>query len=502
MVVLWLLLVGGWLVARVDAVGGRPLVILWDGDPGDYDPHDTSNPIAQSVFRHVCEPLFYEDDQRQVRGLLAEDDYDFGADGRSVTVRLRSGITFHDGLPLDGAAVRASFERLVRLGVSPLANDLRDVRMTVGPDARTVVFTLPEPNYEFVRLVLANPYAAVVSPRAGDAAPPGFVACTGPYRFAPDLYRPGRSLDLVSVPGYAWAPAYFTNRGAARVPRLRFRFIADRDARLAALLDGDGCVLSVSREQMPEVAARPELRRYDATGGVTYLGFNFQRPRWLDPRVRRAVALAMDKPALARMGPFAVADTPLSPSAIGYDPTVASVGYAHDPERARALLAEAGFDTAAEVVLLVPESNTYGELAEVVTAQLRAVGLSGVRVRTVPRADILSQRQDFDLLLFDYAWGDYTALAIFLGPGPRNLLGYADSRVADLVGQARALADPAVRQARVLDAQRAVLADAVWQPLLVRRITFAVNDRCVRGERQSPEEDLLFQDAVTAPFGD
>ncbi|NIV34445.1 MAG: hypothetical protein GWN58_34790, partial [Anaerolineae bacterium] len=60
-----------------------------------------------------------------------------------------------------------------------------------------------------------------------------------------------------------------------------------------------------------------------------------------------------------------------------------------------------------------PESNTYRELAAAVQQQLNAVGLSRVRVREVPRADILTQRQDFDLLLFDYAWGDYRALGIF-----------------------------------------------------------------------------------------
>ena len=65
------------------------------------------------------------------------------------------------------------------------------------------------------------------------------------------------------------------------------------------------------------MAALPRFRRYTATGGVTYLGFNFQHPRWQDERTRQALALALDKSALAGEGPFWVADTPLAPDAIG-----------------------------------------------------------------------------------------------------------------------------------------------------------------------------------------
>jgi len=493
----WLLATLGWLVGRSDGLGGRPLVIVWGDDPGDYDPHHTSHPIAQSVFRHTCEPLFYEDFDGVVRGLLAEDDFEYGDSGRRVTVRLRPGITFHDGTRLDAGAVQASFERLQRLGVSPLLNDLRDVTVTAQPDGRSIVFTLPEPDYEFVRLVLGNPYAAIVSPQAGDVAAPGFVACTGPYRFAPSLYRPGRSLTLARYADYRWPPVYFVNRGAAYIPQIRFVFEAERTRRLDHLLKGEGCVLSLSQEQIATVAALPRFRLYEASGGVSYLGFNFQRPRWQDARVRQAVALALDKTALAELGPFLIADTPLAANAIGYDLRAAAFGYGYDPDRSQALLAQAGFDAGAEVVLLIPESKTYRELAAAVRQQLQAIGLSQVRIREVPRADILTQRQDFDLLLFDYAWGNYRALGIFLGPGPRNLLNYPCGDVAGLVWKARTTADPKQRQQFVLEAQRVILEQVLWQPLLVRRITFAVDGTCVQGERQSPYGELLFHDADT-----
>lgn len=493
----WLLAALGWLGIHSDGVGGPPLVVVWSHDPGDYDPHNTSHPIAESVFRHVCEPLFYEDFDGAIRGLLAEDHFEYKDGGRRLIVRLRPGITFHDGTRLDAQAVQSSFERLQRLGISPLLNDLRGVKVTAQPDGYSIMFTLPEPDYEFARLVLGNPYAAIVSPQTGEPTRPGFVAGTGPYRFASGLYRPGRSLTLVRYPEYHWAPIHFTNRGAAYIPQIRFVFEAERTKRLDHLLKGKGCVLSLSQEQVASVTFLPRFRLYEATGGVTYLGFNFQRPRWQDVRVRQAIALALDKTALAELGPFLIADTPLAVGTVGYDPRAAVFGYNYDPNRSRTLLARANFDADAEIVLLIPESKTYQELAAFVRQQLQAVGLGRIRIREVPRVDILTQRQDFDLLLFDYAWGDYRALGIFLGPGPRNLLNYPHDDVAGLVRQARAAADPDQRQELILAAQRIVLEQAVWQPLLVRRITFAVDGTCVHGERQSPEGLLLFHDADT-----
>ncbi len=494
----WVLVTSGWLIVRSDGLGGPPLTIIWSDDPGDYDPHRTSHPVAQSVFRHVCEPLFYTDFDGEVRGLLAEDRVEYANDGRHLTIRLRPGIAFHDGTRLDAQAVQASFERLKRLGTSPLLNDLRDVAVIAQPDGRSVVFTLPAPDYEFVRLVLSNPYAVIVSPQASDAGGPGFVACTGPYRFESSLYRPGHSLTLVRYPEYRWPPLHFANRGAAYIPQIRFIFEADRARRLDALVRGEGCVLSLSQEQLAPVAALSRFRLYEAVGGVTYLGFNFQRPCWQNVRARQAVARAIDKTALAKLGPFLVTDAPLAPGTIGYDPRATAFSYNYDPDHSRALLAGTG-SGAEQVVLLIPESRTYQDLAAVVQQQLKDVGLERLQIRSVSRADILTKRQDFDLLLFDYAWGDYTALGILFGPGPRNLLNYPGRDVADLITRARTTSDVGLRRQFVLDAQRIILEQALWQPLLVRRITFAVDGTCVQGERQSPEGELIFHDADTNP---
>lgn len=495
-VLIWLPLVSSWLLVRSDGVGGRPLTVIWSYDPGRFDPQQTTDPVAYSVFRHVCEPLFYEDFAGNIRGLLAEDQFNYSADGRHLFVYLRAGITFHDGAPLTAAAVQMSFQRLSHLGNSPLTSDLQGVTISVHNE-RLLQFSLPFPDYDFVRLVLSNPYAVIISPNTDTLKEPGFVACTGPYRFAPELYQPEQSVALVRYNAYQWPPAYFTNRGYAYIPQVQFLFQPDAEKRVDALLQGAGCLLSLDREQFERVAAEPHFQLYKASGGVTYLGFNFLQPRWQDERLRQAIVMAINKTSLAATGPFDVADTPLSRAMTGYDADAASYTYAYNLQQSRQQLQTLHFDPSAEIVLLLPQSNTYRRLAEAIVHDLAAVGINNVRLREAPRAEIASQRQQFDLLLFDYAWGNYTALAIFLGPGPRNLLSYPNGDVAELIQQSRMAATDEQRQSRLLAAQRIILEKAIWQPLVVRQLTFAVESRCIQGERQSPFGELLFHDAWT-----
>jgi len=109
--IVWLLIISSWMVLRGEQIGGRPLIIVWSYDPGNYDPHVTSHPIAESIFHHVCEPLFHEDFDGRVRGLLAEDEIEYENDGRRITVQLRvtvQNLGTCSGFPT-GAAKRHTF---------------------------------------------------------------------------------------------------------------------------------------------------------------------------------------------------------------------------------------------------------------------------------------------------------------------------------------------------------------------------------------------------------
>ena len=475
-----------WFLAHIEAVGGRPLTFMWGADPHIYDPQQTSNPIAFEIFRHACEPLFYEF-EGSVWGLLAEDEVAFRRDGHEVVVSIRPGIFFHDGTELTAEIVQASFQRLQILGKSPLFPDLQDV--TIQTEGKFVIFTLPEPDYEFVRLTLTDAYAAVVlpTPQADN-----FPICTGPYAFAPERYHPDKSLILVRHERYRWPPHYFKNQGMPKIPRLEILFEADGAKRLDLLQTGRGCVLSLESAD-----ALASVRIYEAMGGVSYLGFNQLNPVWQDAAVRRALALAVDKERLAASGPYWVAQTPLTPAMVGYDSQAAAQSHPFAPAQSRALLQEQGFNFTAEYTLLIPESNTYRQLAQFVLADITAVGLTHVQLREASRANLLRERQNFDLLFFDYAWSDYTALANFLGATPNNLLNYPADDISSLVREARQTAVFRQKQALILQAQELILQKTIWEPLLIRQLYLGVNSRCVSGERQLENGLLVFHDAQT-----
>jgi len=484
-----------WLASRTDAVMGKPLLMTWNYDPQLYDPHQSSDPIAYSIFRHICEPLFYEDYDGTIKGLLAQDDIVYTNNGQRLIIELRPDIYFHDGLLLDAAAVKQSFDRLKMFGMSPLISQFRNVQVEIT-SPNQIAFELPSPNYDFARLSLSNPYAAIVNTAAD-----GLPSCTGPYKFTPDLYTKDHSIILVSTPGYHWPPDYFKNKNRSKIPQINVQFVPEREQRFDMLLDEQVCLLSINSEQFKRIESDQRFTFFEALGGVTYLGFNFLDERWLNLEARQAVATGLNKLELAQMGPFVISNMVFGQATTGYDERAATFGYSFGPIKSKQLLnkgwQETSFSIDDEIVLLFPTSNTYRELALTIQQQLRTIGLQNVRLHEVPRKDILQKRQEFDLLLFDYAWGDYTALSTFFGSGPRNLLSYTNSDIPALIEQSLATKEPRVKQNFLLHAQKIVLENAILHPLLTRQIIFAVNKNCVKQVRLSPFGELLFHDAYT-----
>lgn len=481
-----------WFVANVDMIGSRPLRIIWGHDPEMFDPHLTSNPIAYEIFRHVCEPLFYTDEQGDLHGLLATDHIQFHDAGKTMVITIRANIFFHDGSPLTAESVVESFTHLQRSGYSPLLNDLRGVKIVAKDDR--VFFTLPEIDYEFTRLVLTSYYASITKENpVSDLMP----FCTGPYQYVPDLYKAGTSLTTWRFDQYNWSPNYFVNRGSVAIPEITFLFIDDKEERYASLIAGEACMLSLSSQHLERAQVDATLTLYEATGGITYLGFNFARMRWQDDAVRRAIAGAIDKDTLQQIGPYQTAEGPLTQVMLGYDPATHFQLTSYNPAQSRAVLEAAHVDFADELVILIPESDIYDELAELITNQLRDIGFANVRIRSVSRPDLLTIRQDYDLLIFDYAWGSYIDMASFLGTGTRNLLSYPENDITSLVQTARMTEDIGERNRLIREAQVQILSKVIYEPLIVRELTIAINHTCVIGETFTRDGLLQFHDAQT-----
>lgn len=298
-------------------------------------------------------------------------------DGLVYTFELRAGVTFSDGTPLVAADCVYSLERVRAMADSPFATFLGDVESITAPNDRELVVRLARANASFL-YVLTMPFTTPLSrahvERTGDALrsqPLG----TGPFVLA--RWDEGRRLELRRNPRY-WDKArahldaivLFEN-----VPRdtqfMMFeRGELDTAERLAA---PDLLWLSTQPAWQPYVHRRTLMNAFGSRMNVTQKPFD-------DRRVRQALNYALNKQHSVKLlgGSATPAHGMLIPGMVGYDPTLSP--YPHDPAKARALLAEAGYPHGFDVEYVVMTDDEAERLATSLQADLAAVG---VRVRLV-----------------------------------------------------------------------------------------------------------------------
>lgn len=277
---LLLSLVGGCSVPSVPELDGGVITRALTDEPATLDPQGPANSGLNVVLPYLFDTLVVRRMDGGFDGLLAER-WQVAPDGRSVDVNLRGGVKFHDGSPLDAAAVVFTFERFKQKGdKSPIAGNVKEMNSVTALDSSTVRFTLDKPNAAFLA-TLAMPYAAILSPSAVAAAgeaigrqPVG----TGPFKFGEWL--PGVSISLVRNPAYNWGPPEVENRGAVRFGKLVFLLIPDPSTQLAALQAGDIDVLFANDpSQLAKLAndrgVHLEKISLDA---LVYLGYNCAKP--------------------------------------------------------------------------------------------------------------------------------------------------------------------------------------------------------------------------------
>ena len=270
---------------------------------------------------------------------------ELSADGLRYTSHLRAGAKFHDGTPVDAAAVRLTFERMLNKqpphyppGPFPLSFFCSSIQKIDTPDAATVVFTLDK---AFAPLLanLATPTGLIVSPTAVKKYDRDFgrhPVGSGAFRFGD--WRANQRVLLNANAGY-WD-------GAPKLQAAVFRPITDGSTRTADMLSGR---LAVMVEVPPDTVARlardPQFRLQQAVGPhVWFVWLNNREKPFDDVRVRQAVNYAVNKQSLVDkvlQGAAQVADGPI-PSAFSWARNDAVQPYPYDPDKARALLKAAG----------------------------------------------------------------------------------------------------------------------------------------------------------------
>lgn len=362
------------------AACGRPrsgasdtIVFASSADATTLDPHNTTDTQSDQIIMMVYETLIRFDDQMRFQPGLAES-WSVGADGRTWTFRLRAGVRFHDGAAFDAEAVRLNFERVLDPAQGHRRRSLfAAIERVEAVDPLTVRIVTAYPFGAF-EPTMAHVSAAIVSPKAiarfgrelGYSAEA--TAGTGPYR----VVRWKKDLEVVleRYDDY-WGPE-------GRTRRIVYRPIPEAASRVIALEAGDVHAIDrIPPADVRRLEARPDvivLKRPSI--GAQQFRFHCKRKPFDDPRVRRAVSLAIDRRAIIERllpGQAIPSTGPLTRMIRGR----ADLGeIPYDPAEARRLLAEAGYPNGFRTTITTTPRYVMGvELAEAVAAQLRKVGI-------------------------------------------------------------------------------------------------------------------------------
>jgi peptide/nickel transport system substrate-binding protein len=422
-------------------------------EPTGLDPTaGAASAIGEVVHYNIFETLTKIAPDGSIKPLLAQG-WSVTPDNKTWGFKLKPGVKFHNGEPFNAEAVKFSFERAVAQGSvnkdKAVFNNIVNIAST---DELTVIVTLKNPNPDFL-FQLGQTTASIVEPKSAatnNTQPVG----TGPYKL--EGWNKGASIVLTRWDGYRDA-------NAVKLKRVTIRFISDAAAQVAAMLSGDVDVF-------PRVAAARSLAQFQndkrfqvLIGGSrskTILAINNKRKPLDDVRVRRAIAMAIDRKAVIE-GASDGFGTPIGsfyvPGAPGYVDLTAVNAYA--PDTSRALLKEAGVATPLELSIKLPPTPYARQGGEVIAAQLAKVGINA-KLENVEWAQWLSGvygQKAYDLTVISHV--EPLDFGNFARPG--YYWGYESAKFNALWDQVNTTADAAQRSKLMADAQRLVADDAV-----------------------------------------
>ncbi len=433
----------------------------------------------------------------------AAESWSASEDGRVWTFRLRKGIAFTDGSPLDAKAVKFSLERTLQLGKGP-ADTLSAIKSVKVVDAYTVQITLHAPFGPFIQ-TLATSAASIINPAVmeheqdGDLAQGWLTrhtAGSGPYRMAE--WTPGQRAVLESRPDY-WG-------GAPKTAKAVIRFLPDVNERRMALARGE---VDIAENIPPYYASGLGLepgvvvREYPSQL-VEYVYLNTQKPALADRRVRQALSYATDYEGVIKLvleGDGVQMRGPVPQGMWGYDAEAHQ--YSRDVDKARKLLAAAGSENLQLTLIYSERRPGWSQIARLLEMNFADAGVD-LKLEELlnPQLRDRVDKGDFELCLG--VWSpDYADPSMFMNfwfdsnnwglPGNRAF--YKNGEVDELLRQALRLSDPGERAKLYSRVQEIVVQDAPY--IFLHQVNAVIPMReNVKGYTYNPmlESMYIFQD--------
>lgn len=450
-------------------------------DSVDLDPSLVTDGESLRVTKNIFDTLLdYADDSMIVQPALAED-WKISDDGLKYTFHLRKGVKFHDGTDFNAEAVKFNFDRWKDPANSPVGlfeyytSQFGEViKEVVAVDANTVEFHLNRTQGPFLQNIAMSSFG-IASPAAIEKYGETFgqnPVGTGPFIFKE--WKANDSITLVKNPDY-WMTGY------PKLDKVVFRSIPDNSARFNALRAGDIDLMdNLAPSDVNSVKGDSSLQLYMRPSfNVAYLGFNTEKAPLDNPKVRVAIAHAINKQGLVDTifdGRAVPAKNPMPPSLWGYNDQIQD--YQFNLDKAKELLTEAGYPNGFKLTFhAMPAVRPYmpdgPKAAEAIAADLAKIGIE-TEIVSPEWAVYLEDTKVGNMEMFILGWtgdnGDPDNFIYALldqdNIGGNNRARYKNQELHDLLIAAQSESDQGKRELMYKDAQVIIHNDQPWVPLV------------------------------------
>jgi peptide/nickel transport system substrate-binding protein len=478
-----------WLVTAL--AGAQTLRLGLAEDPDVLDPTLARTFVGRIVFAALCDKLFDIDEKLNIVPQLATG-YEWSADHKTLTIKLRGGVTFHDGERFDAAAVKFNLERHKSMAGSNRRGELAPVTTVDVVDASTVRLNLAAP-FSPLLAQLADRAGMMVSPKAAQAEGEKFGSspvCSGPFRFVERIPQ-----DRIVLERYR----NYWNKDAIHFDRIVYLPIVDATVRLANLKSGQ--LDFIERVGTSDVPALRTDHRFKISS-ITEIGYQAitinvgksnhaqANPLGRDPRVREAFELALDREAIVQVAMDGEADVGnqwVAPSNAFYAASLPVPK--RDIAKAKALLQEAGAPHPV-FTLMTPTTSDAQRIAQVVQSMVKDAGFE-VKIQSTEFATSLDMADKGDFEAYVLAWSgradpDGNIFSFDDCKQPLNYAGYCNKAVDDLLTRSRTTLDIAERKKIYAEIAAIVLKDRPIVYLFHRHWLWAYTNK-LSGLRPIPD---------------
>jgi peptide/nickel transport system substrate-binding protein len=459
-------------------------------DPDILDPSIGRTYVGRIVFSAFCDKLFDIDEKLNIVPQLALS-YETSGDGKEMTIKLRPGVKFHDGEPLDAEAAKFSIERHINLPTSFRKPELASVDHVEIVDPLTIKLILKAP-YSPLIAQLTDRAGMMVSPKAAREAGDKFglhPVCAGPYKFVERVQQ-----DRIVFEKFA----DYWNKDNVFIDRVVFLPIVDATVRLANLKSGGlDLIERVLATDIKAVQADSRLTLSTASE-LGYLGLTInigndktKGALSQSEKVRQALDWSIDREAVNQVvfnGEFTPGNQWVSPSHPYYQQAFPI--RPRDVAKAKALLKEAGVALPVSVDYMVPKGAENEAVAQVIQSMAAEAGFD-LKIRVIEFATSFKQAQAGEFQVFQINWSgridpDGNAYVFLHSKAAQNDGGYANPEADKAMEEARTIGDPAQRKAIYQKLTGIVLNDEPIIYIYHRKLLIAHTNK-LEGYRQMPD---------------